>query len=65
MRRIDGIDSLLEYLENAGYPLTNRQVEKLLAEKALPHVRSGKAVSFYESQIDWWIRRQHKKEISE
>lgn len=65
MRKIQGVDNLLCYLESAGLPLTKEQVMHLLADKKLPHIRYGHVILFYENHIDWWIRQQKRKATKE
>jgi hypothetical protein len=63
MKKVQGIKSLLEYLEAADYPMTEERVQELMAQRKIPHSRSyGKTIFFDLGHIDWWIAEQRKLE---
>lgn len=65
MKKIQGIKKLLVYLESVGYPLTEEQVNELLANREIPHSNLyGKILMFELSHIDWWIAEQRKTNSS-
>ncbi|WLR57344.1 hypothetical protein LC048_11070 [Mesobacillus subterraneus] len=57
MSKIYGIPNLVAYLDTAGYPLTVEQIQQLIAEKELPHLRPTKNLFVFNSDhINWWIQ---------
>lgn len=65
MKKIQGVKSLLGYLESVDYPLTEEQVNELLSKRKIPHSSLyGKVIMFELSHIDWWIAEQRKTNSS-
>lgn len=61
MSKIQGVKSLLEYLESVDYPLSENQLHEFLARRKIPHKKSyGDTVFFDSAHIDWWITEQRK-----
>ena len=62
MSKIQGVASLLEYLNSVDYPLTEEQLQMYLHQRKIPHNSFGDTVFFELVHIDWWIAEQRKIE---
>ena len=63
MKKVQGVKSLLKYLEAADYPMTEERVQEFMAQRKIPHSQSyGDMIFFDLSHIDWWIAEQRKLE---
>lgn len=55
MRRVNGIKKLSIYLDTVGYPLTEEEINELIINKEIPHLRPmGNMIVFNLDHIDWW-----------
>ncbi|QUG42300.1 hypothetical protein KD050_03130 [Psychrobacillus sp. INOP01] len=62
MRRSYGVKKLSSYLDTVGYPLTEEEINDLIINKEIPHLRPMKdMIVFNLDHIDWWI---NQKQIS-
>ncbi|MEM1504850.1 hypothetical protein RG959_15690 [Domibacillus sp. 8LH] len=56
MRRVQGIPSLLTYLNAHHYSLTHEEVEDLIRKRQFPHRKlMNGAMIFDLNHIDWWL----------
>ena len=56
MRRAYGVKSLSSYLDTVGYPLTEEEINDLIMNKEIPHLRPMvNMIVFNLDHIDWWI----------
>jgi hypothetical protein len=62
MTKIQGVTSLLEYLNSVNYPLTEEQLRMFLDQRKIPHSSFGDTLFFDLGHIDWWIAEQRKIE---
>lgn len=63
MKKVQGVKSLLKYLEAADYPMTEERVHDFIARRKIPHSQSyGEMIFFDLDHIDWWIAEQRKLE---
>ena len=63
MGKIQGISSLMKYLDSVEFSLTEEEVENFLIQRKIPHTKSfGNMVIFDLVHIDWWISEQRKFE---
>lgn len=61
MSKIQGVKSLLTYLESVDYPITEGQLNDYLAKRKIPHSKTyGDIIFFDQAHIDWWIVEQRK-----
>lgn len=59
MRKVYGVKKLVIYLDSVGYPLTEEQINQLILNKEIPHLRPiGDIIAFNLEYIDWWISHQ-------
>jgi len=62
MRKVHGIRNLIAYLESINFPLTEEQVNDLIVNKELPHLRPLEHIIVFNlDHIDWWISQQRLK----
>lgn len=56
MRRAYGVKKLSLYLDTVGYPLTEKEIEILISNKQIPHMKPmANMIIFNLDYIDWWI----------
>lgn len=61
MRKIQGIKSLMDYLNSVDYPLSEETLNELILKRDLPHtVPIRNMIIFDLSHIDWWIAEKRK-----
>ena len=59
MRRVIGVNSLLQYLESVQCPMTEEKVNELIAGKQIPHSRPlNRLLLFDLDHIDSWLRER-------
>lgn len=59
MRRAYGVNKLSSYLESVGYSLTEEEIEVLIENKEIPHLRPmSNMIVFNLDHIDWWINQK-------
>lgn len=62
MRKAYGIKSLMIYLESENYPITEEEINDLILNKKIPHLRPiNNLLIFNLDHIDGWISDQHVK----
>ena len=62
MRKAYGIKSLMIYLESENYPITEEEINDLILNKKIPHLRPiNNLLIFNLDHIDGWISDQHFK----
>ncbi|MCK1996631.1 hypothetical protein MPH47_05135 [Psychrobacillus psychrodurans] len=62
LRRAYGVIKLSSYLDTVGYPLTEEEINVLIINKEIPHLRPmANMIVFNLDHIDWWI---NQKQIS-
>ncbi len=58
MRRVQGIQKLISYLESVNYPVAEKDIYDLTTNKKLPHKKVGLDIIIFDlDQIDWWIEQ--------
>lgn len=63
LTKIQGVKDLLKYLESAGCPMTEEQINEGIAKRQIPHSQSYANTIFFDLRhIDWWISEQQKQE---
>ncbi|WP_419959193.1 hypothetical protein [Psychrobacillus sp. BM2] len=59
MRRAYGVNKLSFYLDTVGYPLTEKEINELIINKEIPHLRPmTNMIVFNLDHIDWWINEK-------
>ncbi|MFJ7310603.1 hypothetical protein [Peribacillus frigoritolerans] len=62
MRKAYGIKSLMIYLESVNYPITEEEINDLILNKKIPHLRPiDNLLIFNLGHIDGWLSDQHFK----
>ena len=64
MRKVQGIKSLLVYLDSVDYPISEEELTLLVQNGAIPHsILIRNMIIFDLAHIDWWVaeRRQNSK----
>ncbi|AOH53143.1 hypothetical protein ABE28_002180 [Peribacillus muralis] len=62
MRKAYGIKSLIVYLESVNHPITEEEVNDLIVNKKIPHLRPiNNLLIFNLDHIDGWLRDQPSK----
>lgn len=62
MRKVQGIKSLMVYLDSVDYPLSEDKLSSLIQNRAIPHtIPIRNMIIFDLAHIDWWVaeRRQN------
>ncbi|MBU0905847.1 MAG: hypothetical protein KKF57_11700 [Firmicutes bacterium] len=62
MRKVQGIKSLMVYLDSVDYPLSEEKLSSLVQNGAIPHtIPIRNMIIFDLAHIDWWVaeRRQN------
>lgn len=60
MRRVYGVKKLSLYLDTVGYPLAEEEIDRLILDKNIPHLKPmSNMIAFNLDHIDWWI--SHKQ----
>ncbi|MEI4769331.1 hypothetical protein WAX74_06685 [Psychrobacillus sp. FJAT-51614] len=60
MRRAYGVKKLSSYLDTVSNPLTEEEIEILIINKEIPHLRPmANMIVFNLDHIDWWL--SHKQ----
>ncbi|SDM76332.1 hypothetical protein SAMN05518871_102187 [Psychrobacillus sp. OK028] len=55
MRRAYGVQKLSSYLDTVGYPLTEEEINDLIMNKQIPHLKPmTNMIVFNLDHIDWW-----------
>ncbi|MEM1503740.1 hypothetical protein RG959_10020 [Domibacillus sp. 8LH] len=58
MRRIQGVQKLISYLDSVKYPLAEEKIYDLIKNKKLPHKKLINNIIIFDlDQIDWWIKQ--------
>lgn len=61
MRKVQGIKSLIDYLDSVDYPLSEETVMELIEKRNLPHSIPIKNIIIFDlAHIDWWITERRK-----
>lgn len=61
MRKINGVKSLINYLESVNFPLEEENVHELILKREIPHNNPiGNTIIFDLNHIDWWIDEKKK-----
>lgn len=61
MRKVQGIKSLMDYLDSVDYPLSEETLNDLILKRNLPHsIPIRNMIIFDLSHIDWWIAERRK-----
>ncbi|KIL45780.1 hypothetical protein [Jeotgalibacillus soli] len=64
MRKVNGIKSLIAYLDSENYPVTEEKINVLILRREIPHHKPFKnMIVFNLDHIDWWINEQRSKKI--
>ncbi|WP_409300515.1 hypothetical protein [Peribacillus sp. SCS-155] len=59
MRKVIGVNSLITYLDSAGYSLSEEKIQELILKKSIPHQRPlSNIIVFHLDHIDSWIEQQ-------
>lgn len=59
LRKVIGINRLIEYLHSVNYPMSEEKINELIQSKSIPHLRPiNNMIAFNLDHIDWWIREQ-------
>ena len=62
MRKAYGIKSLIKYLESVNQPITEEEINDLILNKKIPHLRPiNNLLVFNLDYIDGWLRDQPSK----
>jgi hypothetical protein len=63
MRKIQGINNLIPYLDSISFPLTREEIQDLIAQKKLPHKKPVSGIFIFDlDHIDWWVNENRIKE---
>jgi len=55
LRRAYGVKKLSSYLDTVGYPLTEEEINVLIMNKKIPHLKPmANMIVFNLDHIDWW-----------
>lgn len=64
MKKIQGIENLLKYLDSVDFPMTEERIRNFLNQRNIPHSQPyGDIFIFDEDHIDWWVAEQRKQII--
>ncbi|UJF25734.1 hypothetical protein [Planococcus sp. 107-1] len=62
MKKIQGIENLLTYLDSKECPMTEEQIRNLITQRTIPHSQPfGDMLIFDKGHIDWWVTEQRKQ----
>lgn len=62
MKKIQGIENLLTYLDSKECPMTEEQIRNLITQRTIPHSQPfGDMLIFDKEHIDWWVTEQRKQ----
>ncbi|MFS0576390.1 hypothetical protein AB1K83_12195 [Sporosarcina sp. 179-K 3D1 HS] len=61
MRTVQGISSVIAYLESVDYPVTEEDIQALLADMDVSS--DNRASHFNLDHVDWWINQQQYLEL--
>lgn len=62
MRKVQGIESLIDYLESVDYPLSKEYLNGLIQKRDIPHnIPIRNMIIFDLAHIDWWIEERRRK----
>lgn len=60
MRTVQGISSVLSYLESVDYPVTEEDIQELLSDMDASSI--SQSSHFNLDHVDWWISQQQHLE---
>lgn len=62
MRKVIGVNNLIDYLISVNYPLNEVEINELLEKKQLPHLRPMRDIIVFNlDYIDSWIQERTSK----
>ncbi|CEG22525.1 hypothetical protein BN1080_01454 [Planococcus massiliensis] len=62
MKKIQGIENLLIYLNSKECPMTEAQIRNLITLRTIPHSQPfGDMLIFDKDHIDWWVTEQRNQ----